>query len=570
MVRNITQYADVDRRTILKAAGVAGTVGLAGCIGDEGGEGGTQDVDVPDIPQGGDEDLSNVREGGTFIGTLGANISNYDPTEITDTTSRKAFALTYESLLEVNFDGEPQPVLAADYEQLDETSFEFSLREGVRFHNGDEMTAEDVQASIERYEGTPREGTVYDWYEGSEIVDDYTIRLDLQRPFAPFLTALHEVWIVPAAAANGDIDLSNEPVGTGPFQFVDHQDDSHFEVRRFEDYWWESDDDMPEVAPIETVRLEIITEQSVQQSALESGDVDMINTPPPESISDLYESDEYAATQTVGTGYDMVIFPVEQGPFVNEKVRRGITRLIRREEIVNAVFHGHAEVAHTPISPVIPDYYDEEFEQEMADEYVGFDEETARELIEDGFEEEGVEAPYEVDFITNDNPVRVQWAQLVQQELEQSELFEINLDEMEWSTYVQFISQEDSADHEHLVALGWSAGMDPDDYLREMMTTAQQTPACCNSNHYSNEEFDSLVSEAQEYFEPDERAELYRDAERIVAEEAPIAFLWNGTQNEVVRADRVKNWRTYPEDGYQLNALYKPYFGQVTWLEGDE
>lgn len=578
MTKDTTADGSLDRRSMLKVMGVAGIASAAGCAGDD--PDGDDDTPAADDDDGvadddGDDDTTPVDTteydiGGEFIGTLGANISNYDPTNISDTTSRKTFDLVYESLMEVNFDGEPTEVLAEEIEQTDDLTFRVHLHEGIMFHPpvDREMTAEDVQFSLERYEGTPREGSVFEWYEDSEIIDDYTIDLHLSKPFAPFFPALHEVNILPAGE---DIDFSETAVGTGPFVFDEHREDELFRVQRNEDYWYEhpDDEDFPEYPPIETVTLRIVTEQSAQLSALRSGDVDMINNPLPDAISDLEEEDRFEIQRTIGTGYDLYIFPVQHEPFDDARLRRGITRMIPREAVVDVVFHGEAEPAAVPISPMLAEYFDEDFAQEMADEYVGEDQERGLELIGEVFDEYDIDT-YEGEIAVNDNPVRVQWAQMIQQTLNETEYFDLSLEEYEWSTYVGMILAEGSQEEEHMVCLGWSAGVDPDDYVREMMTSDQQTPACCNVNHWYTEETDELISEAQQVFDPEERWDLYREAQEIIAEETPIAFLWYQNALNATNADVIQNWEVYPEDGFEFSAMYSPHFDHFTWIAGDE
>ncbi len=296
---------------------------------------------------------------GELKASVGANIANFDPTQQNDTTSTQTTVpLIYEGLVGADYEGEPQPWLAEDWEQQDDTTYTFYLREGVQFHNGEELTADHVKASMERYKGTPREADVYDWLgEDGEIrvVDDYELEIELSEPYAPFLLNVGNALIVPMAAieeeygGEGAVDLQDEPIGTGPYMHEEYQPDELYRVSRNDDYWGqELMDSAPEP---DTIQFRVIVESSVRQSALEAGDIHVVS-PPPASFQDLDESDEIVAKSTTSGGFDMLIPPVQHEPFTNAKVRRALALLIPRQQIIETVYNGIGVPAYGPISPV--------------------------------------------------------------------------------------------------------------------------------------------------------------------------------------------------------------------------
>ncbi|MFB1064219.1 ABC transporter substrate-binding protein [Natrinema sp. H-ect4] len=319
---------------------------------------------------------TELEEGAEFVGDLGSDVTNYDPVTITGTVSSQATALLYEQLVGVDFDGEIRPMLATDWEriddeQTDEMTYRFSLREGVHFHNGERLTAAHVNGSLERYEGTPRANDVYDWYESSEVIDDQTIEISCSREYGPFESALFNVSIVPMAVIDGEHDLESEPIGTGPYRFVEHESDDHWRMERFDEYWYEGGTKaVPETAPIETVTLEIITEKSSRQGALEAGNIHFSYGVPSASIADFESDAAYDVGRHVGGGFDMVIYPTYRAPFSERSVRRGCNMLIPRERILENVYRGIGQLAYTPISPLLEDYANGSFQEMIADEYV--------------------------------------------------------------------------------------------------------------------------------------------------------------------------------------------------------
>jgi len=173
------------------------------------------------------------------------------------------------------------------------------------------------------------------------------------------------------AVINGEHDLESEPIGTGPYRFVEHESDDHWRMERFDEYWYEGGTKaVPETAPIETVTLEIITEKSSRQGALEAGNIHFSYGVPSASIDDFESDAAYDVGRHVGGGFDMVIYPTYRAPFSERSVRRGCNMLIPRERILENVYRGIGQLAYTPISPLLEDYASGSFQEMIADEYV--------------------------------------------------------------------------------------------------------------------------------------------------------------------------------------------------------
>lgn len=561
---------DVSRRKLVKSLGITGVAGLAGCT--DTGSGTDEPTGTPTesptdtTPTPGE--LDKVKMGGELIATFGADVKNFDPTAANDTTSSKAFTLVYESLLATDFGGAPQNVLATEFTQGDDDlTWNVKVREGVMFHNGDELTAEDVKASFERYKGTPRESDVYDWYDSSEVTGDYTLTLTTQNKYAPLKFSVGAVPIVPKAVADGDLDLNKNPVGTGPYTFVKHEPDNLFRLERNEDYWFTGSDTMPEKPPIKTLTFRIITEQSAQLAALQAGDIEFMNNVPADSYQDLKASEDITVTERTAGGFDLFSYPMSVKPFTNAKVRRGMSRLIPREAIVKTVYKGIGSPAYTPISPLAGQFTSKEFNQEMGEKHTAYNVEKAKQLLKEGFEEAGVEKPFKTTIITNENPQRVKWAQLIQESLNNSGYFEAELEQFEWNTYIGKILSEDTHKTNQLICVGWSAGWDPDNYVHNLFHSKQVTPACCNFMHYSKDKVDNLIDEGLQTYDVEERKTIYQDLMKTLVQDSPMAYIRFGKAMDAFKADTVKNFQTYPIDGGEYSGIYAPYANQYTWVD---
>lgn len=306
-----------------------------------------------------------------LVGDVVASVSNPDPIRMHDTTSNIATSLLYEGLVGVDFDGRPRPQLATDWEALDETTYRFSLREGVTFHNGESLTAEHVRFSLERYEGSPREADVYEWFGGIDVLDEGELEIHLTEPYGPFETSV-DVPIVPLAADDGDVDLSETPIGTGPYRFADRSAGEYWDVERFDDYWAADAEEAPIGAPpVERIRLRILTDASARQMALETGEIDVATGLPAESVDEFDDDEAYGVARTVAGQYDFLVYPTYREPFDEVDVRRGIDRLIPRDRIVEDVYAGSGAVAYTPVPPLLESFVDPAFEAYIEDEYFG-------------------------------------------------------------------------------------------------------------------------------------------------------------------------------------------------------
>jgi len=560
---NQSASARPTRRQMMALVGAGSALGVAGCaaVFDD------DDPTEPEVP----DDPDEIPMDGEFVGSVGANPSTFDPSIIADASSNAVIGtLAYEALIDLEFSFEEfRPALATDWEQVDETTWRFEIREGVEFHNGEELTAEDVNFSVQRMRGTVNDATV-DWYEDHEIVDEFTIEFETQQPHAPMQTDIAGVPIVPSGVdgvseepQEDDHPFDEESIGTGPFILDEFAPEDRVELVRNEEYWWDGEE-FPEMAPWETVTFQVVPEQVSQQEAILAGELDMIDNPAPFEL-DIFDGEDPEPIIGNAVGFDFISFPVQASPYDNENFRRGITRLIPREEIIEAIFGGNATALGGPISPGLATYWDDAHEQELLDEYVGEDREAAEELLDQAFEEEDIEQPFELNLITNVNRTRERWMEVIQQTLDDTEYFDAGLDIQDFDALVPFLTGGDAAESTDIVGIGWTGGSDPNGHVESILHSDFHVPDGFNWNLYANEEVDQLIDQGQTTVDEDEREDVYRELQEVLAEDVPEAFMWNGDQIDVVRPDAVENWLPYPNSSNRYWALYRPTVDQVSW-----
>ena len=297
---------------------------------------------VPLVVVAQDEPMS----GGIFRPATAALIQ-FDSIFSGDGPSKAAMSQIYNYLYRKQNYGPPFPDLAESWEWVDDTTLVFNLRQGVTFHDGNdvfpeganrEVTADDVIYSMDRWvntEGSRIEGNVIDVYESIEKIDDYTVQFNLSAPTALWFeqtAGLGLLAIVPREAVEhyGD-DFGLNPIGSGPFEFVEYVADSHLTLRANEDYFID--------CHLDGVEYQIIPEASVALIAFEAGDVDFITGAPAVEVPRLIEDENYQAFVRNSGSARLIHFPAEVDDWADPRIREAWARAIDSDRI-GAVVYG--------------------------------------------------------------------------------------------------------------------------------------------------------------------------------------------------------------------------------------
>ncbi|GAB3031960.1 ABC transporter substrate-binding protein [Natronobiforma cellulositropha] len=320
------------RRRVLGGMTGAGTAALAGCLG------GLTSDDGVDPPEA---DSSTDRE------QLSVALED-DPTA--DTWDTYGYATPYytkvvEPLVWASESMETVPWLATDWEALDETTWEFSLREGVRFHNGEELTAEDVVWSFERL--FDRGDFVYGWLhlapENVVAVDDHTVEFTTTEPFAAFPGTIAHNMVCVQHPDSADEELGT--IGTGPLEVTSVERGDAVETTPFDDYWGDR---------METgVEFAVLDDATTRSLSLEAGDVDVIFNPPRSRVSS-YEADPTVSVlaqqspRTMFAPLNLYRSPTDEADF-----RRALNYAVSQVELTETVLEGVDDPARGPISPIV-------------------------------------------------------------------------------------------------------------------------------------------------------------------------------------------------------------------------
>ena len=482
-------------------------------------------------------DDAAAANGGSMIVTYKDDVSTLDPAIGYDWQNWSMIKSLFDGLMDYE-PGTTELVndLAESYTISDDgLVYTFTLREGVTFHNGRAMTADDVKYSLDRVTNPATQSPGAGFFgsiagfddvsegnaeslSGVEVLDPQTVQITLSRPDATFLhvMAINFSSVVPKEAVEefGD-DFGKNPVGTGAFELTDWTLGQHLTFSRNEDYWKE---DLPN---LDQITFEVGQEPVVALLRLQQGEVDIPGDGiPPAKFVEVSNDPEFKDYIIEGgqlqTGY--VTMNVNMPPFDNKQVRQAVNMAINKERIVR-VINGRAVVANQPLPPTMPGY---------APDYEGYAYEPAAAkamLAEAGFAD-GFETELYV-YNTDPNP-RI--AQSIQQDLQA-----IGIDaSIKSLAQANVIAAGGEADQAPMI---WSGGMawiadfpDPSNFYGPILGCAGAVPGGWNWAWYCNEELDAKAQEADSMTDPamaEQREQLWQEIYLAVMEDAPWVPVFN-------------------------------------------
>ncbi len=485
------------------------------------------------------------QSGGVLVFARSGDSVGLDPARETDGESFYGSTQIFDNLVEfVPGTTEVRPALAESWDVADDgLTFTFHLREGVTFHDGTPFNADAVKFSFDRqyledhpyYDLGPWKYWGYmgmsDIIDEITVIDDYTVEFSLKKVEAPFLANLamdFAAIVSPTAVAELGEDFKNNPVGTGPFKFVEWVKDDRIVLERNADYWRRP-------AYLDRLILRVIPDATARYLALQSGEVDVIDFPSPEDLEAMEADGNIELIQQPGLNVGYIAMNNDKEPFGNVLVRRAVNHAINKQDIIDAVFGSAGQVAKNPIPPTMWSYNEEIEDYE-------YDPERARELLAeagypDGFETDLWAMPVSRPYFPDGRTVA---------EIAQANLAEVGIEaeivSFDWGTY---LDRTDSGEHQ-MALLGWTGDNgDPDNFLYVLLSSdAAEVPAG-NIAFWRNDEFDALIEEAKTTFDYDRRVELYEEAQEVFHDQAPWVPVAHSVVTVPVRS-HVRDFVIYP------------------------
>jgi len=471
---------------------------------------------------------------------LDVDAGTMDPRLSQDTAARRVIELVYDGLVRLNTNLEPTPALAESWENPDDVTWIFHLREDVVFHDGSALTAEDVKftfSSILNPDMNAPYRSLYEPIKNIEIVDQYTIKFELEEPYAPML-AYMDLGIVPKDAGE---EMASAPIGTGPYQMDNWSRNDSIQFSANNDYWNGS----PQT---ENVIYYIIPDNTTRASALEAGDIDLIHSPlSPLDINRLRGYDQFVVNETTGLGFTYLNFNWESDLISELEVRKAIAHSVDKEAIAEGIYDG---MDSPGVSPLIPPFwaYDEDLTG------YPFDLDEARKILDEAgwsdVDGDGTRIRdgerLEITLSTHsEDPNRIQAVEYLQQFLSLIGI-DASIEINEWPTF-----QSDLIEGNHDVALlGWLNLVEPD----RAMYNQFHSEGGSNYGNINLPELDELLEKGRTTLEQEERTRIYQEAAQIVVDKlAYDVILYQGYY--AIYPDTLENFEIHPAQ--DLKTLYK-------------
>lgn len=461
------------------------------------------------------EDILNI--------SLGTDLMTWDIHDHVNSATESVHINVFDYLIMRDWEneGEYMPHLAEEWEQIDDVTWKFTLRDDVYFHNGDKLTAEDVKFTLERVanDETLKSNGDYNTISEVEIIDDFTFNIKTYEP-DPMLESRisrQASGILPKnyIEENGMEHFLREPVGSGPLKFSSWDRGSEVSLVPNENYF----NDV--VTEWNEINFKAITENSTRVSELITGGLDIAANVPPSDWERIETEDEVELVKGDSNRTYMLFLNMEEGMAASDiNVRKAMDYAIDDEALVK-LLRGGGTPSKTRINPG-----NLGFEEELHDSY-NYDPDYAKELLR----EAGV-----------DNELTIQLMGTQGRYLQDSEVLqmiagmlnevgiEVELDILEYSVFVEQRSNNDFGDG-YLIALGSS-------FFDSGQSLAYYSPETTSTIFgYDNPEVSNLLLEAETSINQVERESNYQEVQHIVSEELPILPLFQLDQFYGVRDD---------------------------------
>jgi peptide/nickel transport system substrate-binding protein len=489
----------------------------------------------------------------TLVYGRGGDSTSLDPITTTEGETFKVTENIFETLLQYgDQDTTINPGLAEEWEASpDGLTYTFKLRKGVKFHDGTDFNAEAVVFNFERWMNGNADKfpyyTMFGGYKGEEghvikevkAIDENTVQFVLTRPQAPFLKniAMSPFGIAsPAAIEKWGDDFRSNPVGTGPFKFVEWKQNDTITLEKNTDYWEKG------FPKLNKVIFRVIPENTARLNALAIGEIDVMDGLNNSDEATVKADDKLQVIERPSMNVGYIGLTTTRKPFDNKLVRQAINYAIDKKAIIDAFYGGKALAAVNPMPPSIEGYND-------AIEPYPYDLEKAKALLK----EAGMEKGFEMDLWAMPvarpyMPEAQKVAEVIQDSLSKIGV-KANIQSVDWATYLDKAAKGEF----DAFMLGWTGDNgDPDNFLYTLLD--KDSIGSNNYSQYSSDPLHEVLINAQTETDQAKRNELYKEAQKIIHEDAPWVPLVHSTPLLAAAKD-VANYLPHPTGSEALTKV---------------
>jgi len=453
------------------------------------------------------------KRGGVLKAAFSADPAGFDPVRGPSGMSHVVIEQVYSTLMALDPDAKPYPELAESYTVSDDgLAYTFKLRRGVKFHHGDELTADDVKFTFDRLRA-PNSGYSYgaqvETIKSVDVVDRYTARFRLSKRTGPFLIymAFPGSSIVPKKLVESGHDLNAKPIGTGPFRFVSYEPRTAIKFVRNADYFEKGK------PYFDSMEYRIISDITALTNALLSGVVNFSNEVPPKDFTKVRAHPDLAGLTLEGSRYHWLLLNTKREPFNDRRIRQAVSFALDRQALVEGAFFG---LGTAILGGVIPKwnwaYADLRFVPPRGDP------DQARKLLSEAGYPNGFRTTMSV---ASSFPNLMAMAPIIQANLARVGI-NAKIGTMEIPRYWDEVWSTSNFD---ITSMYWLSPLaDPDDFV----TNNYKCGMPINVQKYCSTEMDTLLDQAKSAATQEARRELYRKMQELSLRDMAQVPLVNG------------------------------------------
>ncbi len=471
----------------------------------------------------------------------GVDPSTLDPADHNETPAYNILNNIFDTLVAFDKDGKLQPRLAESWKQLDDLNLQVNLRKGIKWQDGTDFTADDVKFTIDRYINSSKEvdalkrlkraGNI-NFITSVTVIDPLTVKITSEKP-APLTLkklALEEMVSKSYFAAHDAAYIRLNPMGTGAYKFVEWKKDDHLDMDANPLWWGQAGG-----PSVKKVRFRPIADSQTRISALQAGEVDIITNVAPEQAQQIQTGDKTGISTVPSVRNIFVILnTLDDSPnaaLKNVKVRQALNYAIDRDAIIKNILLGNGVKISSPINS----YF---FAYEELPQY-NYDPAKAKQLLTEAGFADGFDLEFKVPdgrYLKDKQigeAVTQYWTKIG---------VRVKFAAEPWSVYQPNI---DARKQPPAFLLGWgNSSYDPDGTLYDLFVGPRYS-------YYKNPTFNDLIAQGRSIVDDTKRAELYKQADKTINQDAPWIFLHQ--QRDIYGLSKRIKWQARPDE--QINAF---------------
>lgn len=435
-----------------------------------------------------------------FIIAQKSDVKTLDPQRSIDSVSNHVIDAIFEPLVKMDIDGKIIPALATSWERIDDCTMLFHLREGVKFHNGDTLTSEDVKYSLEKASVSPQTSYLLNMIKEVEIVDSNTVKVMTSYPFGALLkhlsTTAGSIVNKKVATLEGEEFFKN-PVGTGAFTLEDWVVGDSITLKAFDNYWGEK-------PHVEKVVFRSIPEVSNRMIALETEEIDASFDIGIMDREVLLNHEDLTLLEVESSAQLYLSFDQTNPLFQDIRVRQAISYAVDNKVLADVVFRGSASPANSPLPSAVVGHKDVNYYEQNI--------ELAKKLLA----EAGYPNGFPLKLWVNDESTRVDMCVIIQEQLKKIGI-DVEIEVFEWGTFISKTLEHNKP----LFLFSWSGSTGDADGILYPMFHSSQRDVSANRSNYISQEVDSLLDRARNSVNEKERIALYEEAQEEIQKDLP-------------------------------------------------